>query len=64
MSEESLNSLRQEVRQYDDRIKDLKTRHEVLDKQLKGKEQPELDKLKKEVKELTEALEKKRSAGL
>lgn len=53
--EETLISLRQEVREFDDGIKALKAELGLLVKQLKGKKIPELDKLQKQVEELTEA---------
>ena len=55
LPEERLNILRHEIQEHDDGIKALNAELGLLDKQLKGKKAPVLDKLQNQANELTEA---------
>ena len=62
LSEEALNGLRKEVRDYEDGIRDLKAEIRTLNDQLKEKQQPELDKLQQQVDAITETFNSAESA--
>ena len=62
LTEDELNRLRKEVRQYEDGIKTLKAEIGILDDQLKKKQLPELDKLQQQVDAISETFNSAESA--